>query len=126
MLNLEDEPAPSHLGAPQSAPSATAPAPDPPPAPLTDPVASPDTPASFLHWNQDEKWFAAAILVAFIGWLVAYFVYIRPVINSFLFRFVSSYPAGLHLIPIIGIPLVLLVLWTSVGPRGRAAGIHPS
>ena len=126
MLNLEDEPAPSHLGAPQSAPSATAPAPDPQPAPLTDSAASTEKPASFLDWSKDEKWFAAAILVAFIGWLVAYFVFIRPVINSFLFRFVSSYPAGLHLIPIIGIPLALLLLWTSVGPRGRGAGIHPS
>jgi hypothetical protein len=42
------------------------------------------------------------ILVVFLVWCPSYLVYVRPMFNSWIAGYVSSYPAMLHLIPILG------------------------
>ena len=67
----------------------------------------------------------ATILVVWVGWLYLYFTRIRPLVNSFLFKYISSFPASLHLIPILGIPIAVLMLWEYITSSRRAAGMHP-
>jgi hypothetical protein len=50
---------------------------------------------------------SAVIFVSFFFWLPIYLIYVRPVINGYVGRYISGYPAILHLIPIFGVPFLL-------------------
>lgn len=44
---------------------------------------------------------------SFLVWCYVYLVILRPLINAWLAQYVSGYPAMLHMIPLIGVPIAL-------------------
>jgi len=51
------------------------------------------------------------VFLLFLLWLPTYLIVVRPVLNQWLAKYFDWYPAILHLVPIIGLPvLVGLVL----------------
>lgn len=47
-------------------------------------------------------------IAAYVAWVYFYLTAIRPLVNSWAFQYVSAYPASLHLLPLVGLPLVLI------------------
>lgn len=65
-------------------------------------------------------------LVTFIVWLPVYLFVVRPLMNDVLFQYISSYPAMVHLVPIFGVPWLLMEIFawfgkTRSGPSNGAA-----
>lgn len=58
-----------------------------------------------------EKEQAIVIVLTFVVWLPIYLIWARPAINDLLFQYIDSYPASLHLVPIIGLPTATAVLY---------------
>lgn len=54
-----------------------------------------------------EKGAIAVVFVCFLIWLPVYLFFVRPIINRFLATYITHYPAMLHLIPIIVVPVVI-------------------
>ena len=65
-----------------------------------------------------SPWVSIPIVLGFGAWVAAYLIFIRPVINGFIFQFIPSFPAMLHLIPIFGIPFGLAILWQWLTKEG--------
>jgi hypothetical protein len=59
------------------------------------------------EYAKTESKLALLIVAIFVVWCPVYLVFVRPMLNEFVAGYVSSYPAMLHLIPILG-PVVLL------------------
>jgi hypothetical protein len=58
-------------------------------------------------------WVALLVFCGFLVWLYVYLVMLRPQLNAWLAQYIHSYPAALHLFPIIGGPILLglIVSW---------------
>ena len=63
---------------------------------------------------------ATCFAVPFFAWIWFYMFRIRPHINDVVFQYISSYPAAIHAIPIVSLPLGLLWLYQRVF-GGRSA-----
>ena len=46
------------------------------------------------------------IVVGFIIWFPVYLIWVRPILNGWAGQYVDSYPAVLHAVPAIGLPLL--------------------
>lgn len=55
--------------------------------------------------TQPPGWFVAAFFMFFLAWAWLYLSVLRPEMNHWLAQYMSAYPAMLHLIPIIGLPV---------------------
>jgi hypothetical protein len=53
-------------------------------------------------------WLALFIFIMFLAWVGYYLVVLRPQINQWAFKYVTSYPAMLHLIPLVGGPILVM------------------
>ena len=51
------------------------------------------------------------IILVFLVWVPVYLVWVRPVINQWASQYVDSYPAVLHAIPAIGLPLLVALAY---------------
>lgn len=68
------------------------------------------------------------LLIFFIGFLVWCYVYLallRPMLNEWLFQYINSYPALLHIVPLLGGPIlvafvVFLMSRLLTGPRQKS------
>jgi hypothetical protein len=69
-----------------------------------------------------EKEQGLVVLLVFVLWLPVYLIWVRTAINRFLFDYVSSYPAMVHLFPIIGVPCLIAIAYAKLS---RAWGRHP-
>jgi hypothetical protein len=74
--------------------------------------------------TQAPAWAILLFLIAFTGWACYYAFVLRPQVNRWAFQYVSGYPAILHVIPIIGVPIVIgaavgavVKLFKKSGPR---------
>jgi hypothetical protein len=54
-----------------------------------------------------------AFIAGYIAWVYVYLAMLRPRINEWLGDYITSYPAMLHLFPLIGLPV--LVIWVAGG-----------
>jgi hypothetical protein len=78
---------------------------------------SPTRPLTRLE--NDQAW---VILAAFVVWLPIYLVWVRGAFNRAVFRYIDSYPALLHLFPIIAVPCLIALGYGRVArgwPRYR-------
>ena len=55
--------------------------------------------------NPGSSWAALAIFVIFLVWGYYYLFTLRPMMNQSLAGSIGSYPAFLHLIPILAVPI---------------------
>lgn len=55
------------------------------------------------------KVFTALFLLGFLAWTYVYLFKLRPIMNAWLAQYISEYPAMLHLIPIIGLPVLVWI-----------------
>lgn len=46
---------------------------------------------------------------AFLAWGLFYIFYLRPMMNIWLAQFISGYPAMLHLVPLVGLPVLMAI-----------------
>jgi threonine/homoserine/homoserine lactone efflux protein len=56
----------------------------------------------FLRAKRNNNRAGLAIFVIFLAWVPTYLLVLRPALNQWLSQYIQSYPAALHLIPIIG------------------------
>ena len=54
------------------------------------------------------------IVLVFVLWFPVYLVWVFPVINEWASQYVESYPAVLHAIPAIGVPLLVALAYEKV------------
>jgi hypothetical protein len=58
-----------------------------------------------------EKQQGFVIVLVFVLWFPLYLVWVRPVINQWASQYVESYPAVLHAVPAIGLPLLVALVY---------------
>jgi hypothetical protein len=64
-----------------------------------------------------------AIILVFVVWFPVYLVWVRPIFNRWAFQYVDSYPAELHVVPVLALPLLAafgyekFMMWRSREPR---------
>ena len=64
--------------------------------------------------NQPSARGLFVIFVIFLVWGYYYLFSLRPIFNQWIFRYVNSYPAILHLFPILAVPVVIAVVWDRI------------
>lgn len=52
-------------------------------------------------------WMVWSIFSVFLVWGYFYLTRVRPAMNQWLAQYISGYPAMLHLIPILGVPIAV-------------------
>jgi len=63
------------------------------------------------------------IILVFVIWFPVYLVWVRPIFNGWAFQYVDSYPAELHDVPVLALPLLAalayekLMMWRRREPR---------
>jgi hypothetical protein len=71
----------------------------------------------------DETMQVMVCLTAFVVWLPVYLIYVRPEMNGHLAEFgVTGYPAILHLLPVIGVPVFFAYLVGRLAGSGKGRG----
>lgn len=60
-------------------------------------------------YRKAEAKAALVLFLLFIVWCPVYLIFVRPIMNDFLAGHVNSYPAILHLVPILG-PIIIIGL----------------
>ena len=68
-----------------------------------------DTTQRPLTKRQKQQGFV--IILVFVLWFPVYLVWVRPVINQWASQYVEFYPAVLHAIPAIGLPLLVALVY---------------
>lgn len=62
----------------------------------------------------------------FLIWLPVYLLFVRPALNNWLAQYINSYPAAFHLVPIIGLPVLVGWVLAKKYPVPKAARGHGS
>jgi hypothetical protein len=70
-----------------------------------------------------DKVQGAVIILSFIAWLPVYLLIVRPIMNRYLAHYVDRYPAMLHLIPILLVPVAFTVIVRWLGRSRRNEGV---
>lgn len=65
--------------------------------------------------DQPPGWAVLLFFVGFLVWGYIYLFHLRPIFNAWAFQYVGSYPAMVHVFPIIGGPIVVGLLFHYVG-----------
>jgi hypothetical protein len=60
------------------------------------------------------------VFLVFLAWLPTYLIVVRPVLNNWLAQYINSYPAMLHLVPIIGLPVLIALVLSKFFPPPKA------
>ena len=60
------------------------------------------------------------ILVVFIAWVWFYLFQIVPMMNAWLAQYIPSYPALLHLFPLLGVPILIMASVGKIRQRAKA------
>jgi len=55
------------------------------------------------------------IVLGFFVWLPIYLIWVRGALNRVVFHYMDSYPAILHLFPLIGIPCLVALAFGRIG-----------
>jgi hypothetical protein len=68
-----------------------------------------------------EKEQAIVVLVVFAVWLPVYLIWVRGGFNRVVFQYIDSYPAMLHLVPLLALPIGIAIAY---GKLCEAWGRH--
>lgn len=59
-------------------------------------------------------WVVAVMLIVLLVWGYVYLFILRPAMNAWLAHYISWYPAVIHVVPILAVPIFIGMLLTSI------------
>lgn len=83
---------------------------------------APTPPSPPQEKTQAHPGVVLGIFVGFLAWCYAYLFVLRPVMNAWLAQYIKGYPAMLHILPLLGVPILLGVVIGKLFSKKTSAG----